>query len=703
MLGDTWRRVVVEVSEDSNGTNITIPVDRGMVGTRRDTGRNSGHCKERCSKRSFSNNTSQQDEEIVVVQVASSALRVPSRFHYRHRSLASDNMTSSLSHNECIGMEYEHQLKQKSLKMHQMIRRAAGRIVLYPLVPILTQTLTIASEIDTYINGRVRFGLYLASYAAASCPGLLNALAFIVFDPAVHNILRVVREDLLTQYRARRDSGHLGWSGQVALWALHGGQAGEVAEERARRRSARLSTDFMPFGLYRDELEAAAERSRQVTGTAITSRTSTASALSSNPDVVVHTRRASAISGETAQVYRSLAHRRYRSYSGSSATNDSSSFSLQQAHRQKIGFGVPVAIVNGSGHRKQTSSVSAQSRDQLIKGPVMRKSSGSSLGNTSAQSKPEQIISEPSATPEEASNNETDTSWITTTYGSSSGQLPTSRFSWQPPSLNDANNQCAEADAEVEASELNDKVPAMVSFSSIYTRSRRGSRISLPMTSSAWREVELAYSDIFAPLSASSVPVHEILRLAHLHVRRSASDGNISANIPSRNSSFQMDGIAPIYNVSQQTATTASSFNSSMLHDQSLSNAYAQMATAAAAATVSTPQPAHCQSTDSVIININNEPAVLPGHHLFSDISTVDESQSSQSQYSTKDIDWPTSSLHIAPPNYNSICVPIDTTTNNKSGSTLEFLYLDEEHYLALNDDVQPVLSEETCEMLRLM
>ncbi|RKP26463.1 hypothetical protein SYNPS1DRAFT_27846, partial [Syncephalis pseudoplumigaleata] len=627
-----YRRIAIEVPEGHHDESMIIPVaipDDTLElqhEQRHSALRSSGQGSMHRRSPSTSNSEPQRDEEMVVVQMPASMLRASSASYGRYRPRPSNSAMSPSSPAGCLGIKREQHAQQQSPKMHQMIRRVAGRIVLYPLVPILTQTLTIASEIDTYIHGSVRFGLYLASYVAASCPGLLNALAFIVFDPAVHNILRVVREDLLTQYRARRDSGQLGWSGQVALWALHGGQIGEVAEERARRRSARISADFMSFGLYRDELEAAAERSRQLvcnaTAAPRTACATASSAQSGGHQPATRPRRRSATSGETPRGGRPCVHRRYRSFSGSSSTNDSSTASIQQAYRQKIGFGMPMAIAGGSLCPSQGQPTSAQSHD-----------------DANEFDKP--AITAAPAPEEETGQDEGDASWVTTTLGSSSAHGTAAASSWQPPATDATSRQRTETDLEeAEANELDDQVPAMVSFTSLYHRSRHASRASLSSVSGSWREAELAYSDIFAPLSASSVPVHEILRLAQIHVRRASTDGHPSVSMASRSHSTSSDSTAPIFNLSHSIGSFSAGYSPSIphhhqhhhhhhQHHQPVSDTYPPLSMTAPAITVSTPRAIHASHGDPLVLSGSHGQTVMASSSLFSDLSAVHGSESS--------------------------------------------------------------------------
>ncbi|RKP05268.1 hypothetical protein THASP1DRAFT_26203 [Thamnocephalis sphaerospora] len=510
--------------------------------------------------------------------------------------------------------------------MHQMIRRAAGRIVLYPLVPILTQTLTIASEIDTYLTGHVRFSLYIASYAAASCPGLLNALAFIVFDPAVHNIIRVVREDLLAQYGAQRESGQLGWGGQMALWALHGGQSGKQAEERARRRSARLSTDFVALNLYRDELEATAERSRQTVHISQHDRTSmrahrysysansasTKDIISGSSDRGHHenieggehnspnhtpksrwstlrrSRHASAhgtndafvgspafvgglqdsraefsdhvrcsINGRPVNRANEWSPGSQQELSPRFSPGGRSPASVHQAQLCRVQHGNFTVVMEDTVQRRHVRSPNVALADQQA--DVCVRASPATSHQLQVIGAREQRLS--------ATSIASDRSWVTMT-GSSAGCLA-SRNASQLPLAHSATAQsskvlglaCASPEAispdvcssglMEEEQERDDLVPAMLPTTSLI-----GARLRRPLTSparggaSTWRD---AYSDIFAPLSESSVPMHEILQLAQVHSHDSAKNDDGSSQAPLPNSSRRVDALTLACNTPRRT------------------------------------------------------------------------------------------------------------------------------------------------------
>ncbi|ORX93647.1 hypothetical protein K493DRAFT_302536 [Basidiobolus meristosporus CBS 931.73] len=67
--------------------------------------------------------------------------------------------------------------------------RAMRRIVLYPLVPVLTQTFNCLCEFDTFVNRRLNFTLYFLSAVGPATVGLLNAIVFL-FDPAVRQLFK---------------------------------------------------------------------------------------------------------------------------------------------------------------------------------------------------------------------------------------------------------------------------------------------------------------------------------------------------------------------------------------------------------------------------------------------------------------------------------------------------------------------------------
>ncbi|KAH8548554.1 hypothetical protein BGW37DRAFT_178269 [Umbelopsis sp. PMI_123] len=89
--------------------------------------------------------------------------------------------------------EVRHQKTQRS------INRVVRRILLYPLVPIITQTGFIVSEIYMYKNLRASYGLNVWGVSMKALPGFFNLIAFSV-DPAVYNVVVTITNDLIDKY-----------------------------------------------------------------------------------------------------------------------------------------------------------------------------------------------------------------------------------------------------------------------------------------------------------------------------------------------------------------------------------------------------------------------------------------------------------------------------------------------------------------------
>ncbi|KAL1916388.1 uncharacterized protein VTP21DRAFT_5579 [Calcarisporiella thermophila] len=82
------------------------------------------------------------------------------------------------------------------------VNRVLARIVLYPLIPFITQTLIVTSEIYIMIRVDINQPLSLAGNAATDLPGILNCIAFLI-DPAVANAFGRIRRDLIERYANR--------------------------------------------------------------------------------------------------------------------------------------------------------------------------------------------------------------------------------------------------------------------------------------------------------------------------------------------------------------------------------------------------------------------------------------------------------------------------------------------------------------------
>ncbi|ORX91045.1 hypothetical protein K493DRAFT_304398 [Basidiobolus meristosporus CBS 931.73] len=97
--------------------------------------------------------------------------------------------------------KHEQNLRSNiSVDMHfvnRKMNKAMRRIILYPVVLIVTQTFNCLCEFYTFIHGELYFSLYLLSAVLPACAGLLNAVVFI-FDPAVRELLHSNRRESTT-------------------------------------------------------------------------------------------------------------------------------------------------------------------------------------------------------------------------------------------------------------------------------------------------------------------------------------------------------------------------------------------------------------------------------------------------------------------------------------------------------------------------
>lgn len=84
-------------------------------------------------------------------------------------------------------------------KTRQAINRVVRRILLYPIIPAVTQLGFIISEIYMYVTGAPSYPLNLWGVPTSALPGFCNFVAFLV-DPALFNALSCVKQDLIAKY-----------------------------------------------------------------------------------------------------------------------------------------------------------------------------------------------------------------------------------------------------------------------------------------------------------------------------------------------------------------------------------------------------------------------------------------------------------------------------------------------------------------------
>ncbi|RUS22073.1 hypothetical protein BC937DRAFT_90510 [Endogone sp. FLAS-F59071] len=84
-------------------------------------------------------------------------------------------------------------------KTRRTINRVVRRVLLYPLVPFITQTGFIVAQIDMYVTSSSSFPLNVWGVIGKASPGLWNCIAFML-DPAVATALSHLRRDLIAKY-----------------------------------------------------------------------------------------------------------------------------------------------------------------------------------------------------------------------------------------------------------------------------------------------------------------------------------------------------------------------------------------------------------------------------------------------------------------------------------------------------------------------
>ncbi|KAG2184209.1 hypothetical protein INT44_009224 [Umbelopsis vinacea] len=95
--------------------------------------------------------------------------------------------------------DHFHADEARHRRAQQSINRVVRRILLYPIVPIITQTGFIVSEIWMYRNFQASFALNVWGVTMKALPGFFNLIAFSL-DPAVYNVAVTITNDLIDKY-----------------------------------------------------------------------------------------------------------------------------------------------------------------------------------------------------------------------------------------------------------------------------------------------------------------------------------------------------------------------------------------------------------------------------------------------------------------------------------------------------------------------
>ncbi|KAI8058608.1 hypothetical protein BDF22DRAFT_740023 [Syncephalis plumigaleata] len=98
-----------------------------------------------------------------------------------------------------LGVAHNSSIGTVSPPSAQVISRVVARVILYPVIPIITQSLNVAVEMDSFVSQHTSFPLIAASFVATSCQGLLNSLVFLL-DPTVRTGWYHVRLELIKRY-----------------------------------------------------------------------------------------------------------------------------------------------------------------------------------------------------------------------------------------------------------------------------------------------------------------------------------------------------------------------------------------------------------------------------------------------------------------------------------------------------------------------
>ncbi|KAI9009446.1 hypothetical protein BC832DRAFT_364746 [Gaertneriomyces semiglobifer] len=85
----------------------------------------------------------------------------------------------------------------------RLVRRAVSRIKYYCAVPVITQTLTVALDIEFMIKEENNLKIWLASAILLGLHGFVNSLVFFIFDPSVERAREKMRLWFIYRYYLR--------------------------------------------------------------------------------------------------------------------------------------------------------------------------------------------------------------------------------------------------------------------------------------------------------------------------------------------------------------------------------------------------------------------------------------------------------------------------------------------------------------------
>ncbi|KAK9763842.1 hypothetical protein K7432_009135 [Basidiobolus ranarum] len=88
--------------------------------------------------------------------------------------------------------QFRQNISPTTTKLHRNINKIVGRIILYPIIPIIAQSFNFITEIVTFYSRRLTFSLYLLSAVGPASIGFLNFLVFL-FDPAFQKLVKELR------------------------------------------------------------------------------------------------------------------------------------------------------------------------------------------------------------------------------------------------------------------------------------------------------------------------------------------------------------------------------------------------------------------------------------------------------------------------------------------------------------------------------
>ncbi|KAK9711105.1 hypothetical protein K7432_008018 [Basidiobolus ranarum] len=131
-------------------------------------------------------------------------------------------LKSDQKQNLKLGEKVTNSLATTKMRLDKTVKQVLIRIVFYPIVPTITQSLSIIVYTNAFINGYWNFGLMFSWCFFTAIQGTLNAVVF-ACDPAVQNTWKQVKNHLRTKYKHEincLETGELARERRMKIWLI---------------------------------------------------------------------------------------------------------------------------------------------------------------------------------------------------------------------------------------------------------------------------------------------------------------------------------------------------------------------------------------------------------------------------------------------------------------------------------------------------